>query len=74
MAGGNLVFRYDSAFVHQDAPVRQAWDDHYQAVEDGPQMVCLVTGKRGLLRVCTPPLKALSMDRQWAILWSVLMI
>ena len=59
MAGGNLVFRYDNAFVHQDAPVRQAWDDHYQAVEDGPQMVCLVTGKKGPIARLHPSIKGI---------------
>ena len=39
MAGGNLVFRHDGAFVHEDALVRRAWDGHYRAEGDGPQMI-----------------------------------
>ena len=57
MAGGNLVFRCDGAFVHQNMPVRQAWDDHYQTEEDGPQMVCLVTGNRGAVESVHPSIK-----------------
>ncbi|MBE5057350.1 type I-C CRISPR-associated protein Cas8c/Csd1 [Pseudoflavonifractor sp. DSM 107456] len=57
MAGGNLVFRFDGAFVHQNMPVRQAWDDHYQTEEDGPQMVCLVTGNRGAVESVHPSIK-----------------
>lgn len=57
MAGGNLVFRYDGAFVHQDMLLQQAWDNHYQAEEDGPQMVCLVTGKHGTVESIHPSIK-----------------
>lgn len=57
MAGGNLVFRYNGAFVHQDESIQQAWDSHYQAEEDGPQMVCLVTGERGVVESIHPSIK-----------------
>lgn len=57
MAGGNLVFRYDGAFVHLDMPIRQVWDDHYQTEEGGPQMVCLVTGERGAVENIHPSIK-----------------
>lgn len=57
MAGGNLVFRYDGAFVHEDEPVRQAWDSHYQAEGEGPQMICLVTGERGPVENIHPSIK-----------------
>ena len=57
MAGGNLVFRYDGAFIHQDRMVRQAWDNHYQAEGEGPQMVCLVTGERGAVESVHPSIK-----------------
>lgn len=57
LAGGNLVFRYDGAFLHEDPQVQQAWDNHYQAAEDGPQMVCLVTGERGAVESVHPAIK-----------------
>lgn len=59
MGGGNLVFRHDDAYVHQDMPVRQAWDDHYQAEGEGPQMVCLVTGKKGPIARLHPSIKGI---------------
>ena len=59
MAGGNLVFRYDSAFVHQDIPIRQAWDNHYREEEDGLQMVCLVTGEKGPIARLHPAIKGI---------------
>lgn len=57
VAGGNLVFRYDGAFVHQDMLLQQAWDNHYQAEEDGPQMVCLVTGEHRTVESIHPSIK-----------------
>lgn len=57
MAGGNLVFRHDSAFVHEDALVRRAWDGHYRAEGDGPQMICLVTGEHGTVESTHPSVK-----------------
>ena len=59
MAGGNLVFRHDGAYVHQDMPVRQVWDNHYQSAEDRPQMVCLVTGKMGPIARLHPAIKGI---------------
>lgn len=57
LSGGNLVFRFNGAYMHEDPLVRQAWDDHYQSAEDGPQMVCLVTGKRGPVENIHPSIK-----------------
>ncbi|MDY3013973.1 MAG: type I-C CRISPR-associated protein Cas8c/Csd1 [Evtepia sp.] len=57
ISGSNLVFRYDGAFVHKDPMLCKAWDNHYQAAEDGPQMVCLVTGERGPVENIHPSIK-----------------
>lgn len=57
LSGGNLVFRFNGAYVHEDPLICQAWDDHYQSAEDGPQMVCLVTGKRGPVENIHPSIK-----------------
>lgn len=59
LSGGNLVFRFNGAYVHEDPLVRQAWDNHYQSAEDGPQMVCLVTGKRGPIARLHPSIKGI---------------
>lgn len=57
LAGGNLVFRYDGTFVHQDTQLQQAWDRHYQTEEDNPQMVCLVTRECRAVENIHPPIK-----------------
>ena len=57
LSGANLVFRFDGRYVHEDPMVRQAWDTDYQAAGDGPQMVCLVTGKYGPVENIHPAIK-----------------
>lgn len=57
IGGGNIVFRYKGAFVQEDSALCKAWDNHYQAAEDGPQMVCLVTGERGPVESIHPSIK-----------------
>lgn len=57
MSGGNLVFRYEGTFVHEDPLIQQVWDNHYGATEDGPQMVCLVTGEHKAAESIHPSIK-----------------
>lgn len=57
IAGANLVFRFDGAFVHTDPAIRQAWNAHYQTADDGPEMVCLVTGEKGPVELVHPSIK-----------------
>lgn len=57
LSGANLVFRFDGRYVHEDPMVHQAWDNDYQAVGDGPQMVCLVTGQYGPVENIHPAIK-----------------
>lgn len=59
LSGGNLVFRYEGTFVQKDPLIRQAWDNHYQTEGDGPQMVCLVTGKKGPIARLHPSIKGI---------------
>lgn len=47
LSGVNLLFRVNGAYVHEDPLVRKAWDAHYQADNNAPSMICLVTGKKG---------------------------
>ena len=56
-AGANLVFRFDGAFVHEDAAVRQAWQAFYDSSGEGEQAVCLVTGKTGPVEAIHPAIK-----------------
>lgn len=57
MAGANLVFRFDGTFIHTDPAVRQAWNTYYQTADDGPEMVCLVTGEKGSVELVHPSIK-----------------
>ncbi len=57
LAGANLVFRYDGEFVHKDPLIRQAWEDHAQIEQDGPEMVCIVTGEKGPVESIHPSIK-----------------
>lgn len=57
LAGGNLIFRTAEGFVHNDSAVRQAWDNYYNAAEDSPQGICLVTGEMGPVEIIHPSVK-----------------
>lgn len=57
MAGANLIFRFDGTFIHTDPAVRQAWNTYYQTADDGPEMVCLVTGEKGPVELVHPSIK-----------------
>lgn len=57
MAGANLVFRFDGIFIHTDPAVRQAWNTYYQTADDGPEMVCLVTGEKRPIARLHPDIK-----------------
>ncbi len=60
LAGANLVFRYDGAFVQDDPAIRGAWQSYYDAAGDGPEMVCLVTGKKGPVEAVHPAIKGVA--------------
>lgn len=60
IAGANLIFRYNGAYVQDDPPVRQAWQEHYSAGGGGPEMVCLVTGRKGPAEAVHPSIKGLA--------------
>ena len=57
LAGGNLIFYYRWHPIHEDPSVRLAWQTHYQSAGDGPEMTCLVTGKRGSVEAIHPSVK-----------------
>jgi CRISPR-associated protein Csd1 len=44
LKGGNLVFMFRGAFVHEDAVIRQVWEA-YKAGKDAVMGQCLVTGE-----------------------------
>ncbi len=57
LAGGNLIFRTDEGFVHEDPAIRRAWEEHYSAAGDGPRGICLVTGEEGPVEAVHPAIK-----------------
>ena len=60
LSGGNLLFRYQGAYVTEDPLIRAAWDRHYENDADGPEMVCLVTGEVGPVESVHPAIKDVS--------------
>ncbi len=60
LAGANLVFRYDGAFVQDDPLIRAAWQAYYDDPGEGPEMVCLVTGKKGPAEAVHPAIKGVT--------------
>lgn len=60
ISGVNLVFWYGGTYVQEDPLIRQAWQGYYSADGDGPEMVCLVTGKKGPAEAVHPSVKGLA--------------
>ena len=42
-----MMFRFRGQYVSEDPEIRAAWQNYYDGSEDGTEMTCLVTGKRG---------------------------
>ena len=57
-AGGNLLFRVDGHYVHEDATIREAWQRYRDgADEDAVRMQCLVTGREDEITATHPAIK-----------------
>ena len=59
-AGANLVFKYNGAYIHTIPLVKQAWQSYYDSGDEGPEMVCLVTGRKGPVEAVHPPIKGVA--------------
>lgn len=58
LTGGNLLFWYQGAYVHEEASIRQAWERHYNANDSGAETgICLVTGRTEPIESVHPALK-----------------
>lgn len=55
-AGGNLLFRVNGVFVHEDEAVCHAWQAYYDR-SDGEPKQCLVTGKEDVIEAVHPAIK-----------------
>ena len=57
-AGGNLLFRVDGRYVHEDTAIREAWQRYRDgADEDAVKMQCLVTGREDEIIATHPAIK-----------------
>lgn len=46
IAGGNLIFQYKEDYAQDIPALREAWEAHCEAQEQGVELPCLVTGTR----------------------------
>ncbi len=56
IAGGNLMFRVNGMFAHEDEVVCQAWQRYYDHSE-GEKKQCLVTGVEDVIEAVHPSIK-----------------
>lgn len=49
LAETNMTFRFQGQYVSEDSEIRAAWQNYYDGAEDGAEMTCLVTGKKGMV-------------------------
>ena len=56
-AGGNLVFCYEGRYLQDIPELASAWEQHYLSSGDGPEMICLVTGRKGPIEAIHPAVK-----------------
>ena len=57
LAGANMTFRFQGQYVSEDPKIRAAWQSYYESSEDGAEMTCLVTGKKGTVARLHPAIK-----------------
>ena len=57
LGGGNIVFRHNGIYPHEDPAIREAWQRHYDDVSDDPSTVCLVTGRPCVPEAVHPSIK-----------------
>jgi len=60
LSGANLAFRYNGDYPQNDPMIRAAWQRHYDTAGDGPELVCLVTGKKGQAEPVHPSIKGVA--------------
>ena len=57
-AGGNLLFRVDGCYSHEDTAIREAWQRYRDGTdEDAVKMQCLVTGREDEITATHPAIK-----------------
>lgn len=59
ISGGNLVFRYKGEYLHEIPAIASAWERYYFEAAAGPEMVCLITGRKGPVEAIHPAIKGI---------------
>ncbi len=57
--GGNLLFRVNGVFAHEDAAIREVWQTHYDRCE-GKRQQCLITGEEDVIEPVHPSIKGVN--------------
>lgn len=60
LSNANLNFWYNGSPVQDDPFIKEAWQKHYDSDNTGPEMVCLVTGKKGPIEAVHPSIKGVA--------------
>ena len=58
-SGGNLLFRVNGIFAHEDEQIREAWQNSYNN-DQGKKSQCLVTGKMDSIETVHPSIKGVA--------------
>ena len=56
-AGGNIVFRYGDAYLHEIPELRQVWQNSFEDDSEAEIRQCLVTGRRAPVALLHPSIK-----------------
>ena len=59
LSGGNLIFRCQGSYVHEDPAVRDAWQSYYDQAE-GDKRQCLVSGRVDVIESVHPAVKGVA--------------
>ena len=60
LIGANFVFHCTEIFPQEDPNIRSAWQSFYDTESDGPDAICLVTGKKGPAEAVHPAIKGVT--------------
>ena len=59
VSGENLVFCFEGTYIQENHSIGQLWERYYMANADGPEMTCLITGRKGPVEKTHPAIKGI---------------
>ena len=59
ITGTNLIFHFEGVDIQDNKKIGQLWERYYTLSTDGPEMTCLVTGKKGPVERTHPFIKGI---------------